>query len=202
MLSDNKNWIWKCTKKYCRTIKNIVGQWKLLHHTSVNGKLVQENLKSFSNLTLSTPCCHNNKLTFFFCFCFQLNIISYHDCFFLFLLFFLLSLLLLSSLSVQPSYDFNQHLDKILTDFIKIRTESVNKIQTQYLTGWLYKMHEETQYAQQQTSCIPITIMDANGNSWNEFAKNQFQSSELNCSVVCTSWMLKRICQCIFHYFF
>ena len=99
--------------------------------------------------------------------------------------------------SVQPSYDFNQHLDKMLTDYTKIRTESADKVQTQYLVGWLYKIHEETQYAQQQTSCIPITIMDANGiglkiNLWNESDKNQLQSLELNCSVVCTSWSLKQ----------
>ena len=99
--------------------------------------------------------------------------------------------------NVQSSYNFNQYLDKMLIDFTKIRTESADKVQTQYLVGWLYKIHEETHYVQQQTSCIPITIMDANGiglkiNLWNEFDKNQLQSLELNCSVVCTSWSLKQ----------
>ena len=96
-----------------------------------------------------------------------------------------------------PVYDFMKQQDKLLSDFTKVKTESADKIQTQYLVGWVHKIHEEIHYTQQQSSCIPITLLDVNGvglkiNLWNEFDQKQLQDVKLNDSVVITAWTLKQ----------
>ena len=99
--------------------------------------------------------------------------------------------------NLKPVYDFMQISNKLLSDFTKVKTEAADKVQTQYLVGWLYEIHEEIHYSQQKAICLPITIMDSNGiglkiNLWNDFDRNQVKSVKLNCSVICTAWSLKQ----------